>query len=167
MQAVAETQLATETEAARLGREKGVRPTLDDEAVRPLGADLAAEARLALDQGDGVPRQQRREAMGRGQAGDAAPDDDDATTGDIDAHARRAPVAAVSAGSAGSQPASSARCRTSPARPASVAGWSLSISIRSRWTPRRSASWANSTSMSKRISTCSHTKPIGQIKTCR
>ena len=80
---VAEAEVAAELGGLGAGGDERVGPALDDEAVAPLGDDVAAEVGARLEERDGEGRAGAvaagaEEAVGGGEAGDASADDDDA-----------------------------------------------------------------------------------------
>ena len=65
----------------RLGGDPGVRPAVEGEAIPLHGADVPAEARLALDDGDVVRPGRAEERVGHGEPRDPPAEDDDLTHG--------------------------------------------------------------------------------------
>src|SRR2546425_272106 len=146
-QPVGDAELARERGKIGLRREKPIRAPLHEEAVSPLGDDHAAGPPLALEQRHRHARP--LELPGGGEPRDPGADDGDRR------HGRHR------------HPRSDAARRARSARHAMRRGSSFSEAVRSRRMPSRAASARYSTSTSYRISTWSHTKPIGAMSASR
>src|SRR3989475_865013 len=144
---VGDAELARERGKIGLRREEPIRAPLHDEAVSPLGDDHAAGPPLALEQRHRHARP--LELPGGGEPRDASADDGDRRRG---RHRH---------------PRSDAARRARSARHAMRRGASFSEAVRPRRMPSRAASARYSTSTSYRISTWSHTKPIGATSASR
>src|SRR6266568_1353519 len=148
---VGDTELTRERGDIRLCGEEPVGATLHDEPVRTLRNGHAARPPPALEHdhvSPCLPQLPRRR-----QPGEPGPHDDDC----------QAPAPAPAP--APTHPRSIAALRAIAASASTSRGSSLSDSVRSRWTPSRAASARYITSTSYKISTWSHTNPMGTMRT--